>query len=293
VTPTSVASSPAVDRAGWLALLAGTAIIAWSGVLVRFLDVGPLAGGAWRMALAVPALAAWTRFGARRAIGLPAGAPFGFLALAGLAFAADVGSFHLALIDTKVANASFIGNMAPILTVVGGALLFAERPPPRVWAALGLALLGSWVMAGMAAPSALNPGDLFALGASVSYAAYLLLIKRLRAQLDGPSATLWSATVSALALAIAAVLHHEVLTPSSARGWVVVILLGVVSHALGQGLTSVAIGRVSVGLVAVVILVQPPFSAMLAWGILGETMSVTQMAGGAVILTGVLMARPK
>ena len=42
-----------------IALVAGTAIIAWSGILVRFLDVGPLAGAAWRMGLAVPALAVW------------------------------------------------------------------------------------------------------------------------------------------------------------------------------------------------------------------------------------------
>ena len=53
------------DAVGWAAILVGTAIIAWSGVLARFLDVGPLAGAAWRMGLAVPALAAWARFGAR------------------------------------------------------------------------------------------------------------------------------------------------------------------------------------------------------------------------------------
>ncbi len=47
------------DRIGVIALVAGTAIIAWSGILVRFLDVGPLAGAAWRMGLAVPALAVW------------------------------------------------------------------------------------------------------------------------------------------------------------------------------------------------------------------------------------------
>ena len=51
----------APDRLGWLALIGGTTIIAWSGVLARFLDVGPLAGAAWRMGLAVPALAAWAK----------------------------------------------------------------------------------------------------------------------------------------------------------------------------------------------------------------------------------------
>ena len=59
LAPTAVA--PKVDTVGWVALLVGTGIIAWSGILVRFLDVGPLAGAAWRMGLAVPALAVWAR----------------------------------------------------------------------------------------------------------------------------------------------------------------------------------------------------------------------------------------
>jgi drug/metabolite transporter (DMT)-like permease len=293
VTLSAAQSSP-VDKIGWVALLVGTGIIAWSGVLVRFLDVGPLAGAAWRMGLAVPALAVWARLVSGRRMNLTQPAAFAFpLILAGLAFAADVGFFHIALTGTKVANASFIGNMAPILTVVGGALFFTEHPPPRVWFALALALFGSWVMAGMAAPLKLGFGDIFALCASIAYAAYLLVIKRVRAGLDGPTATLWSAAVSTIVLAIAAVARGEVLLPHSALGWTIVVLLGVVSHAMGQGLTSVAIGRVPVGLVALVLLAQPPVSALLAWRVIGETMTPLQMAGGAVILAAVFLARPK
>jgi drug/metabolite transporter (DMT)-like permease len=246
------------------------------------------------MALAIPVLAIWARLvsGRRLTLADPAAFPF-LLLLAGLAFAADVGSFHIALTGTRVANASFIGNVAPILTVAGGALFFAEHPAPRVWVALALAIAGSWVMAGMAAPANLGFGDIFAFCSAVSYAAYLLVIKRVRARLDGPTATLWSAAVSAVALAVAAALRGEVLLPHSGLGWTIVILLGVVSHAIGQGLTSVAIGRVSVGLLALVILAQPPFSALLAWLVLGETMSALQMIGGGVILAAVLLARPK
>lgn len=233
---TTPAKPASVGKVGWIAILAGTAIIAWSGVLARFLDVGPLAGAAWRMGLAVPALAMWSRLALGRPIGLAAAAAAPFLLLlAGLAFAADVGSFHIALIGTKVANASFIGNIAPILTVSGGALFFAEHPAPRVWIALALALFGSCAMAGMDAPAKLAFGDVFALCASVAYACYLLLIKQLRARMDGPTATLWSAAVSAVGLAIAATLRGEILLPHSALGWTIVILLGVVSHAMGQG----------------------------------------------------------
>ncbi len=285
--------APSVDRVGLIALLAGTAIIAWSGILVRFLDVGPLAGAAWRMGLAVPALAVWAnaaRRGRARAPNLWAVAVP--LVLAGFAFAVDVGSFHLAIFGTKVANATFIGNVAPILTVIGGAIFFAEHPPWRVWLALALALVGAWVMAGMAAATQVGTGDAFALMAATAYAAYLLIIKRLRENLDAPTATLWSAAVSALALAIAALLRGETMIPSTPLGWAVVVLLGLVSHAMGQGLTSLAIGRTPVGIVALVILAQPPFSALLAWGVLGEAMTGLQMIGGAIILIAVLMSRP-
>ncbi len=290
-TPASAA--PPLDRVGLIALLAGTAIIAWSGVLVRFLDVGPLAGAAWRMGLAVPALMVWVRAAGRgRATPQnlwPAAIP---LVLAGLAFAVDVGSFHLAVFGTKVANATFIGNVAPILTVIGGALFFAEHPPGRVWFALALALIGAWVMAGMVAPGEVGAGDAFALAAAAAYAAYLLIIKRLREKLDAPTATLWSAAVSAVALTIAARLHGEVMIPSTLTGWAIVVLLGVVSHAIGQGLTSLAMGRTPVAIVALVLLAQPPFSALLAWGVLGEAMTGLQMVGGAIILVAVLMSRP-
>ena len=255
-----------VDRVGLVALLMGTAIIAWSGILVRFLDVGPLAGAAWRMGLAVPALAVWAKASGRGMTSgsslWPAAIP---LILAGLAFAVDVGSFHLAIFGTRVANAVFIGNVAPILTVIGGAIFFAEHPPWRVWLALALAIGGAWVMAGMAAPARVGAGDGFALAAATAYAAYLLIIKRLREKLDAPTATLWSAAVSALALTIAALLHGETMIPSTPLGWAIVVVLGFGSHAMGQGLTSLAIGRTPVGIVALVILAQPPFSALIAW----------------------------
>ena len=196
----------------------------------------------------------------------------------------------LSLTGTKVANASFIGNVAPILTVVGGALFFGEPPTWRVWIALALALVGAWVMAGMA--TRIGYGDAFALSAATSYAAYLLVIKRLRRMLDGPTATLWSAAVSALALVVAAWLHGEKMIPTSALGWTIVVLLGVVTHAMGQGLTSVAMGRAPVGLVALVILAQPPFSALFAWLVLGEAMAPPQIAGGAIILAAVLLSSP-
>jgi drug/metabolite transporter (DMT)-like permease len=51
-------------------------------------------------------------------------------------------------------------------------------------------------------------------------------------------------------------------------------------------------GRAPVGLVALVILAQPPFSALFAWLVLGEVMTPLQIAGGAIILAAVLLSGP-
>ncbi len=212
----SVAGPARVDRAGWAALLTGTAIIAWSGVLARFLDVGPLAGAAWRMGLAAPALAVWSRAeraraqATSRATSPPSRLP---LALSGLAFAVDVGSFHMSLTGTNVANASFIGNVAPILAMVGGALFFRERAAPRRVAGAGAGARrrlddgGHGLAAGRQMGRRLRPQR------GVAYAAYLMFIKRARARLDGPTATLVSAVVSAFLLAGAAAARGEKLVP--------------------------------------------------------------------------------
>jgi drug/metabolite transporter (DMT)-like permease len=72
----------------------------------------------------------------------------------------------------------------------------------------------------------------------------------------------------------------------------IAVVLGLGVHALGQGLTSMAMGRAPIGVVALVILAQPPFTALAAWTVLGEGMAPLQMAGGAIILAAVLLSSP-
>jgi drug/metabolite transporter (DMT)-like permease len=280
-----------VDRLGVLAVVAGTLITAWSGVLVRLMDVGPLAAGAWRVGLAAPALAALAALVPRnqRDSAKP-GRSARLLLFAGLAFALNNGFFHISLTGTGVANAAFIGAVGPIAIVIGGALFFRERPAPRLWLAFGLALLGAWTMAGLVAPMDIGFGDALALCSSITYSGYLLLIKQLRLRLDAVTATMWTSAISAVVLTVAAWLHGETMIPSSAFGWMIAVILGVGVHALGQGLTSMAMGRAPVGVVALVILAQPPFTALAAWTVLGETMTPLQFAGGAIILAALLLS---
>ena len=298
VSAPSLAPALGPDRAGFLALLIGTTIISFSAIVVRFADVGPVSSAAWRMIFALPALWIWTRYlASRRAVEPSRGAlPVQIkvaIVLAGLAFAGDVAVFHMSLGATDIANASFISNIAPILVMIGGAVFFSERPSAWIWGALCLALFGGWLMAGLVAPSALGRGDVFAVSAALFYAAYILIMKQIRGRLDGPAATFWTAAVSAAVLVAAALWSDETFLPQSVQGWAAVIFLGLGSHAGGQGLTSIAVGRVPVGLVAIVSLTWAPMSAFWAWVVFHEQLNAFQMSGAAIILGALVLTHPR
>ena len=78
--------------------------------------------------------------------------------------------------------------------------------------------------------------------------------------------------------------------PLTARGWLAVAALGVVSHLAGQTLIAFALGHLPASFSAVTLLLQPLIAALLAWVVLDERLTLWQWAGGLVILSGIFVA---
>src|SRR5919112_931898 len=100
------------------ALCAGAVAMGISPIFVRFAaaDVGPFASAFWRVALALPVLYAWVRLDEAKGA---AGPSFGrATVLAGAAFAGDLFFWHLSILNTTVANATFFATTAPIFVVL-------------------------------------------------------------------------------------------------------------------------------------------------------------------------------
>jgi drug/metabolite transporter (DMT)-like permease len=282
----------------FLALLTGATCIGFSGVFVRFADVGPAAAGFWRMIFALPVLALWMGLERRRP-GRPAAASGALLpiGLAGLAFGVDVVLYNAALGFTTIANASLLGNLSPVAVVLGGWLLFAERPSRRILGALALAIGGALmlVLPKLAGVSSGIPGSLFgdslAVGAALSYAAYIMAVRRARDSAEAGRISLIASAICAVFCLVASLALGETILPSSLQGWLAVIGLGLVSHALGQGLITLSLGQYGAS-AASLVMVWPALVAVLAaWALFGEQPSPAQAFGGVAILAAVLMVR--
>lgn len=277
------------------ALLAGNAALAIGPLFVRQADVGPVASGFWRLALALPVLAALAWWQARRA---PAGAAslihdrraLTLALVGGLFFAGDLASWHLGILATKMANATLFGNAAslvlPVVTLVA-----ARRLPVRVEAlALVCAATGALVLMreSSQAGTARLVGDLLCLTAGLLYAFYVLAMQRARAAI-GSWATLALATATgALPLLAAALLLGEPVWPGD---WRPLLLLALSSQIVGQGLLILSLPHFSALVIGLTLLSQPAVAALVGWLVYGEAFTTADWTGSVLVALALVLIR--
>lgn len=269
----------------------GGALTGFSGILVRLSETGPVATGAWRLLIAALALFPFMRMRAPDA-------GFGFrasgwmvMALAGLFFAIDTGLYNWSLTLTSVAHATLIVNLAPMVALAAGVLLFGERFGPAKALALLAALSGAALMTVTRMDgSGTLTGDGLAFLAMIGYALYLVAVKHARRDHDTLAIMVRSSAVGAVAMFMAAALIGEHLLPSTAYGWGVLIALGFVAHVFGQGLVAFGMREAPVGLASILVLTQPLVATIAAWVIFSEAMGPVEAAGAGLILAGLVIA---
>jgi len=282
------------------ALLTGAAAIGMAGVFARLLmnrGLGPSAAAMWRLGLAAPLFWVQPLLGsAKRSDGESHPVRLGrllWLSIPGVFFAVDLSFWHWSIRFTTVANATLLSNFAAIFVALVGRLCLRERLGGVFVVGLILALVGAAVVlrASFALSARYVLGDVLGLCSAVFYAGYQLWIKRLRGRFTVPEILGASAVSSVALLALISWLSAESMWPASRAVWGVVVLLAVVSQFCGQGLIAFAFAHLPAGLASVSLLFQPVVAAVAAWGIFGETLGPLQIAGGAVVLVGIALAR--
>jgi drug/metabolite transporter (DMT)-like permease len=280
----------------FLALIGGAAAMGISPVFVRFAEIGPFASAFWRVALALPALWLWARLEAPESAGTPpdAAALLSVL-LAGLLFAGDLTFWHLAILNTSVANATFLATLAPVWVVLGSGLFLGERVERKVVLGLGLCLLGAAALIGDT--WSINPaqldGDVYGVITSFFFGAYFLAVRRAR-RVYGSGRTLFlSSFVTAAVLLVEAMVIENALWPTALAPIAALVALALVSHAGGQGLLAFALGHLPAAFSALVIFLEAVAAACFGWIILGEAVGPVQALGAVAIFAGIAVARPR
>jgi len=272
-----------------IALFVGNVALAFGPWFVRLSDVGPVAAGFWRLALAAPILLVLAQLGGNRPLASAKGL-WWVLTIAGIAFAADLASWHAGIHLTTLANSTLFGNSATLVFPIYG--FFAARTWPNRYQALALLLaaIGAGLLMGrsVSLSHAHLVGDLLCLLAGILYAVYFVLMARAREAMAPLPALALSSLASIPVLLIAAIALGEQVVPGV---WWPLFALALLSQVLGQGCMIYALGHLSPLVIGIALLIQPIVSGTIGWIVYGERLGAADLTGAVLVAVALVLVR--
>ncbi len=185
---------------------------------------------------------------------------------------------------------ALVVGMQPLLTACGAGVLLGERVTGRQWGGLLLGLLGvGLVVSGKLGEGALGPMLLPAVFALLGITSGTLYKKRYCARFDLRSGSVIQFLPTAVLSGLAVALFEDYRVEWTgdfifALAWLVLVLsLGAIS------LLNLLIRNGSAVNVASLFYLTPPCTALVAWAIFGETLTLTALLGMALAVSSVYL----
>jgi len=216
---------------------------------------------------------------------LPRDRRFGALVLLGGAgYVGQAMCFFLALERISAGLTSLLLYVFPALVVVLSAVLLRERPRPLSTGCVALALTGTALTIGPV-QGGQGSGVALGLGAALVYALYVLASSRV----TGVGAVAMSAVVLSAAAVTTGGLALVVrpALPSSATAWLALVGVALLGTVVAVTAFFGALALLGPSDAAVLSTVEPVVSVAVAGLVLGERLTSTQLAGGALVLLAV------
>lgn len=277
-----------------LPALLGAACISSSAIAVRLADTPAGTTAFYRCLFALPVLYPLAALEAhrkgRRLTSLRLRS-----ALAGAFFGVDLFLWTHAIYDIGAGVATVLGNLQVIFVTVAAWAVFRERPRPQFILALPVVLAGVFLVSGLAgsAGAGYHPldGVLYGLGTAVTYAAFILILRKSTAGSTYVAGPLADATAGGAAVALVlGLLFGEIPFEVAGHSLVWLVFLALAAQSFGWLLITSALPRLPAALAALLLLLQPAAALVLAAVFLAERPSVLQLLGAALVCVGVVAA---
>ncbi|MCX7838417.1 MAG: DMT family transporter, partial [Anaerolineae bacterium] len=159
------------------------------------------------------------------------------------------------------------------------------------WLGLACAMLGVIVIVGqdIVAHPAFGIGDLWGIAASFVYAVYILTMEQARKHLSALVAWWLSTVTSAFGLLVMSLLLGAPLMDYPLATFVIFAIMAIVLQIGGFLSLNYALGHLPAPIVSASLLAQPILTALLAVPLLGQTIGLVQLLGGALVMTGIVI----
>jgi len=267
-----------------------TTVFAWASafpaIRAALTGFGPVEMGAVRFAVA--ALPAALFLAATRPA-LPTPGEIWRFAFGGVVFVA----LYTVLLNigeqtVSAGAASFIINVAPIITAVLAVSTLGERFPLLAWIGTFVSFAGIGLIAlGEGEGLRIDIGAMLILGAAFCTGVNTIVQKPLFKRHKPLTVSMWNMIIGAILLAPALPSGIAEAAHANMEALVSVIFLGIVPSLIGYGAWATALSRLPAARAANFLYCVPPVATLMGLAWLGETPSLLGLAGGALALGGV------
>lgn len=269
-----------------LVLLAG---VLWSfqALIIRQVDVAEAWTVLfWRSLAMVPVVLAFISW---RAGGspLPALRNAGLAGvLGGLGLVAAMGGAILAIQTTTVANAVFLFAAAPFLAAILGRAILNERVAPQTWTAIGIAIVGIFIMVREGLAAGAWVGNVAGLASALGFATFTVALRWRHVADSFPTVAIGGVFSVIVGGGIAMGLGQPVMVPVPDLLWCLLMGFATLSGGMilyAQG--SKVVPSAELALLSNTEVLLAPFWV---WLLLDETASAGTFVGGSVLLLAIL-----
>jgi drug/metabolite transporter (DMT)-like permease len=213
--------------------------------------------------------------------------------------------YFVALEHLPVGIALLIQFTGPLIVALFARFVYRERIRSSIWVALALCLLGLGVVVEVWTGVAFSAlGITAAFAAAFALAAYILMAERERRHRDPASLSFYGFLFAGIFWALVqplwefpwSVLDNSVslqgrLSEHNAPVWLLVSFVVVVGTMVTFSLLTGALRHIPATRASIVATLEPVVATVVAWLWLRESFGAAQLAGGAVVLAGIVLAQ--
>ena len=228
------------------------------------------------------------RWGALRA--MPRRVVMIALALGAFGYSLQSGLFFAAIDRLDVSMVALILYTYPAFVTVAAIALGRARASQRTATALTVASAGLVLVLLAGGSGGFEVvGALLALGASLTYTTYILVSDGVIADVDPFALALLVLMGASASFTVGGLATGSLDLALSGEAWLWLALIAVVSTVVAVSAFFAGLRRVGPSEAAILSTFEPPVTVVLAFLILGERLTVPQLAGGALVLAAVVM----
>ena len=207
----------------------------------------------------------------------------------GLIFAADIALWNQSIKILTATVSTLLANLAPVWVGLISYFILKKRSGTLFWIGTAIAIAGMVVLVGVSnlVHLQLNIGIIYAIGASILYAIYILVTKNILKRINTIPFMFYNMLAAGIFLVIICLLLGNNLLYFNLKTWGSLAGMGIICQLMGWITINMAIGRLEPTKVSISLLSQTVVACVLATLILSERLELQEIIVSVIVLAGI------